>query len=79
MYNPNLEGNLAFSLQLKLKAMELYPTLTRPNYLKGYHYNLHLREKSLLIELGNQNNSSEEAMNTLEPLAEVLHTVLNGE
>ncbi len=78
LYNPNLEGNLAFSLQLKLKAMELYPTLTRPNYLKGYRYNLHLREKSLLIELGNQNNSSEEAMNSLEPLAEVLDAVLMG-
>ncbi len=77
--NPNLEGNLAFSLQLKLKAMELYPTLTRPNYLKGYRYNLHLREKSLLIELGNQNNSFKEAMNALEPLAEVLDAVLMGE
>ena len=76
--NPNLEGNLAFSLQLKLKAMELYPTLTRPNYLKGYRYNLHLREKSLLIELGNQNNSAREAMNALEPLAEILDAVLQG-
>ncbi len=76
--NPNLEGNLAFSLQLKLKAMELYPTLTRPNYLKGYRYNLHLREKSLLIELGNQNNSAQEAMNALEPLAEILDAVLQG-
>ena len=78
LYNPNLEGNLAFSLQLKLKAMELYPTITRPNYLKGYRYNLHLREKSLLIELGNQNNSSQEALNALEPMAEILDAVLQG-
>lgn len=77
--NPKLEGNLAFSLQLKLKAMELYPTLTRPNYLKGYRYNLHLRERSLLVELGNQNNSSQEAMNALEPMAEILDEVLSGE
>lgn len=76
--NSNLEGNLAFSLQMKLKAMELYPTLTRPNYLKGYRYNLHLREKSLLIELGNQNNSVQEAMNALEPMAEILAAVLSG-
>ena len=78
LYNPKLEGNLAFSLQLKLKAMELYPTLTRPNYLKGYRYNLHLREKSLLIELGNQNNTYQEAVNALEPMAEVLDAVLQG-
>ena len=78
LYNPKLEGNLAFSLQLKLKAMELYPTITRPNYLKGYRYNLHLRERSLLIELGNQNNSSGEAMNALEPMAKILDAVLQG-
>ena len=58
--------------------MELYPTITRPNYLKGYRYNLHLREKSLLIELGNQNNSSQEALNALEPMAEILDAVLPG-
>lgn len=74
--NPNLEGNLAFSLQVKWKAMELYPNLTISNYLKGYRYNMHLRERYLLIELGNQNNTVEEAKNTMEPLAKVLNEVL---
>lgn len=74
--NPNLEGNLAFSLQVKWKAMELYPDLTISNYLKGYRYNMHLRERYLLIELGNQNNTVEEAKNAMEPLAEVLNEVV---
>lgn len=77
--NKNLQGNLAFSLQMKLKAMEMYPTLTTPNYLKGYRYNMHLCERFLLIELGNQNNTVEEAKNTMEPLAHVLDAVLQGE
>ena len=75
--NSNLQGNLAFSLQMKMKAMELYPNITTKIYLKGYRYNLHLREKSLLIELGTNMNTIAEAKNAMEPLAEVLNEVLN--
>lgn len=77
--NPNLQGNLAFSLQMKLKAMKLYPDLTTRIFLKGYRYNLHLREKSLLIELGNEANTVEESKNAMVPLAEILDRVLSGE
>lgn len=75
--NPNLQGNLAFSLKLKMKAMELYPNITTKIYLKGYRYNLHLREKSLLIELGTNLNTVAEAKRAMKPLAEVLNQVLN--
>ena len=78
LYNPNLQANLAFSLQLKLAAMEKYPEFTIRNYLKGYRYNLHLRERSLLIELGNENSTVEEAKNAMEPLAEILNEILTG-
>ncbi len=78
LYNKNLQANLAFSLQLKLKCMENYPDFARPVYLKGYRYNLHMREKSLLIELGNENNTVEEAKNAMEPLAKILDQVLTG-
>lgn len=76
--NLALEGNLAFSLQLKCKAMELYPELTKPIYLKGYRYNLHVRERSLLVELGNQNNTVQEAKNAMKPLAHIIASVLEG-
>lgn len=78
LYNPNLQGNLAFSLQLKCKAMEYYDGFTKPIYLKGYRYNLHLEPRSLLIELGNENNTVEEAKNAAAPLADVLDKVLSG-
>lgn len=78
LYNPNLTGNLAFSLQLKCTAMEYYDGFTKPIYLKGYRYNLHLRERSLLIELGNENNTVEEAKNAAMPLANILDHVLSG-
>jgi stage II sporulation protein P len=79
LHNSNLEGNLAFSLQLKCKAMEYYDGFTKPIYLKGYRYNLHLRERSLLIELGNENNTVEEVKNAASPLASVLDMVLSGQ
>ena len=79
LYNENLDGNLAFSFQMQLKAVEYYPNLTRRIYLKGYRYNMHLRPKSLLIELGAQNNTLEEAMNACDPLAHILDLVLSGE
>lgn len=77
--NTRLKANLSFSLQMKLKAMELYPTLTTANYLKGYRYNMHLCDRFLLIELGNQNNTVEEAKNSMLPLAKVLDAVLSQE
>lgn len=79
LYNPNLQGNLAFSLQMKCKAMEYYDGFTKPIYLKGYRYNLHLKKRSLLIELGNENNTVEEAKNAAAPLADVLDKVLSGQ
>lgn len=78
LYNENLEDNLAFSFQMQLKAAEYYPGLTRKIYLKGYRYNMHLRDKYLLIELGAQNNTVEEAMNACDPLAHILDLVLSG-
>ncbi len=79
LYNENLSDNLAFSFQMQLKAAEYYPGLTRKIYLKGYRYNMHLRPRSLLIELGAQNNTLEEAMNACAPLAHILDMVLSGE
>lgn len=79
LYNENLDGNLAFSFQMQLKAMEYYPGLTRKIYLKGYRYNMHLCPRYLLIELGAQNNTLEEALNACEPLAHILDMVLSGE
>lgn len=74
--NPNLADNLAFSFQLKLAAEEYYPGFARATYLKGYRYNLHYRPRSLLVEVGAQTNTLEEAMNAMEPLADVIHKVL---
>jgi stage II sporulation protein P len=74
--NPNLADNLAFSFQMQLKAKELYPEFTRKIYLNAFRYSLHMRPRSLLIELGAQTNTFEEAKNAVEPLAKLLSEVL---
>lgn len=74
--NPNLSDNLALSLQMKVKADSLYPGFARRIYLKGYRYNLHLSKRAMLIEVGAQTNTVEEAKNAMIPLAKVLSEVL---
>jgi stage II sporulation protein P len=76
--NPYIQENLAFAFQMQLFADEYYPGLTRRIYLKGYRYNMHFRPKSLLIELGSQTNTVEEAMNSCDPIAHIIASVLNG-
>lgn len=77
--NPYIQENLAFAFQMKLAADEYYPGLTRKTYLKGYRYNLQYKPKSLLVELGAQTNTVEEAMNACYPLAHIISMVLKGE
>lgn len=76
--NPNLSANLAFSFQMQRACNEYYPGLTRKIYLKGYRYNMHLKERYLLVELGAQTNTVEEVKNACDPLAQMLDMVLSG-
>ena len=78
LQNPYREDNLAFSFQLQLKSEAYFPGYTRKIYLKGLRYNLHLRPRSALIEVGAQTNTYEEALNAMEPLSELLDMVLQG-
>ena len=76
--NPNLQDNLAFSFQMQLAAQELFPdsNLMRRIYLKPFRYSLHMLPRSLLVEVGAQTNTLEEALNALDPLASMLAAVL---
>ena len=77
--NPYIEDNLSFSFQLSYQAARYYPQLTRCIYLKGYRYNLHVRPRSILLEVGAQTNTVEEAMNAMEPFSVILDKVLKGQ
>ena len=74
--NPNKKMNLSFSLQLQAQAVKKYPGFTRKIYIKGYRYNLHYRGRSLLVEVGAQNNTVKQAKASMSLLAELLNNVL---
>ena len=76
--NPNIADNLAFSFQMQVLCNEYYPGLTRRIYLKGYRYNMHLKARYLLVEMGAQTNTVEEMYNACGPLAHVLDMELSG-
>ena len=76
LYNPYIQDNLAFSLQMQLESETLYPGFTRHIYLRAYRYNLHLLPKSLLVEAGAQTNTVEEMRNAMEVLADTLYHVI---
>lgn len=74
--NPYLKENLAFSLQMKTAAERLFPGYSRRIYVNAYRFSLHMLPRSTLIEVGAQTNTKEEALNAMEPLAEILAAVL---
>ena len=76
--NPYKTENLAFSLQMYLTAQANYDSYVRKIFVKGYRYNLDLKPRSLLVEVGSQTNTVEEAKNAMEPLAAILYKVLSG-
>jgi stage II sporulation protein P len=74
--NPYLSTNLALSFQMYNKMNELYPGITRKIYINAYRYSLHMKDKSMLIELGAQTNTIDEVYNTIDMLAETINCVV---
>lgn len=76
--NENIVANLAFSFQMQALCNQFYPGLTRRIYLKGYRYNMHLKARYLLVEMGAQTNTYQECYNACIPLARMLDLELSG-
>lgn len=72
----NWKNNLSFALKLQSTAENLYPGMTRPLDFGIFAYNEYLCDGSLLIEIGTDANSIDEAEYSAELLAEVLSRVL---
>lgn len=77
--NQYIDDNLSISFQAQVASNEYYPGVARRIYLRAYRYNMHLRAKYMLVELGAQTNTVEEIMNACDPLAHVIAKVLSGE
>lgn len=74
--NKYIKENLALSFQMQMATNEKYPDFARKIYIKPYRYSLHMKPRSLLIEAGANTNTVEEVKNAMEPLADILVSVL---
>jgi len=74
--NPYLRDNLAFSFQLQLTANQLFPGFTRRIYIHTFRFSQHMMPLSILVEVGNQYNTKQEALNAMEPLARTIASVI---
>lgn len=55
------EYNLRFALRIQEKAQSKYPDMVRPLYLNDFMYNMNINTGSLLIEVGADSNTVQEA------------------
>lgn len=60
--HPNWQQNFHFALQLQKALANRYPNLMRPLYLVASRYNQHLAPGYLLVEVGTDVNTVEEAV-----------------
>ena len=71
--------NLIFAMQLQKKCEDLYPDMTRPLNFGEYTYNMNFNNGSLLIEVGTDVNTVEEACRSGGYLGEALAALLRSQ
>ena len=70
------DENLIFAMQLQKKCEDLYPDMTRPLNFGEYTYNMNFNNGSLLIEVGTDANTVDEAVRSGEYLGKTLAALL---
>ncbi len=70
------EDNMALAVKLQSMAETKYPGMTRPLYFGNFMYNMNLAPGSLLIEVGTDANTLDEAQYSGELLGNVIAAVL---
>ncbi len=74
---PNWKKNLKLALNIQKYCESMFPGITRPLNFSKVKYNEHLTPGSLLIEIGSDSNTLEEAIYTGSMLGEALSKLLN--
>lgn len=71
------DENLIFATQLQKKCEDMYPGMTRPLNFGEYTYNMNFNNGSLLIEVGTDANTVDEACRSGDYLGEALAQLLH--
>lgn len=75
---PDWEYNLRFAVQLQKYCQEMFPGLVRPLFFCAREYNMHKSRCSLLIEMGSDANTLDEAAYSGRMLGKALATLLEN-
>ncbi len=75
--HPNWRENFKLALRIQSRMNALYPTLARPLTLVRERYNMNTTNGSLLIEVGSNGNTLEEAVNGGRLCADAIAKTLN--
>lgn len=74
--HPTWRKNFSFAVELQQRLNEQYPGLARPLNVRCERFNGHLSEHGLLIEVGTNGNTMDEALVSARALAGTLSTLL---
>ena len=75
---PNWEGNLKFALALQKTAQEKFEGLMKPVYFCQRKYNMDTAKCSLLLEIGSDANTLEEACRSAHMIGETLAQMIKN-
>lgn len=77
LVQPHWQQNHAFAKLLDARLSQHFPGLSRGIQLVEWRYNQHLHPRALLVEVGCQENSREEATRSVELLGDVIAEILS--
>lgn len=76
LVQPHWQQNHAFAKLIDAKLNEHYPGLSRGIQLQNWRYNQHLHPRALLLEVGCQETTLEEAGHSMDMLGDVLAEII---
>lgn len=76
--HPNWKHNLAFALQINQRMNAQYPMLARCVNIRTERFNQHATKGSMILEVGSNSNTLDEAIPTGQYVGTVIAEVLNG-
>ena len=74
--HPNWRENLKLAIKLQQRLNEIYPGITKPIILSDKRYNQHFTKGSIIVEMGADGNTINEAVAASKYLAQAISDVL---
>ncbi len=74
--HPNWDDNLSFAVKLQNNLIKNYPGLSRPIDLRKERFNTHTTKNSIILEIGSNGNTMDEAINGAKFAAQAVADIL---